>query len=315
MDGRGGPTVARLALGALLRSLRNSAEMDGDEAARLIQASPSKISRIESGQVPVSARDIKDLLDLYRVEEKDQNPLLQLAREGRAAGWWDDFSDVLTSPVRRALALESEASLIRVYDPLAVPAMLQTADYARAIALNRGPDDLVSLGGLDLRVLARRRAVIAPTIPPDPPPPRVWALIHESALETPPPGDHGILRAQLASLQKAAAQQHITVQIVPHATPATLSAPGRFTLLRFGGSFGGSDVKDAVLIEETLTIRSLERLAEIDRHHQVWNDIANQSLQPGPTKRILGDIDRFLKNSRAAAEERRSDRRTTGRPE
>jgi transcriptional regulator with XRE-family HTH domain len=59
------PTVARLQLGARLKALRLAANIDQSVAGAALHATGSKISRVESGQVPVRERDVEALLSLY----------------------------------------------------------------------------------------------------------------------------------------------------------------------------------------------------------------------------------------------------------
>src|SRR5512140_2058016 len=107
------PTVARLRLGMRLRSLRTAAGVTGMEAGAALHATGSKISRIESGEVPVRARDVEQLLHLYgepSPAERDQ--LLTLARVSTGPGWWDPYSDSVPAAKRHCLEMEAAASAI-----------------------------------------------------------------------------------------------------------------------------------------------------------------------------------------------------------
>ena len=54
-----GPTVHRLMLGSLLHRLRAEAGISSDDAADVIRASRSKISRMENGRVSFKNRDVR----------------------------------------------------------------------------------------------------------------------------------------------------------------------------------------------------------------------------------------------------------------
>ena len=278
------PTVARLLLGDRLRQLRTGARMDGNTAAAAIRASAAKISRMESGQVPLRERDVRDLLTLYGLsDEGERAALLDLAKRSCQPGWWDEFSDVLTASIRHHLSLESAAALIMTYDSQAVPALLQTDAYARGLTAGE-PDEMTWRGGLSPQVLARRRAVLGASEPP-----RVWALIQESALHRAPGGNQEILAAQLASLRTlAAADPTITVQIVPDAAPAVLAAPGPFAVLRYGPA-NARDAPDLVLVEMLATIRCLERRTDVDHHRRLFDKLAVQAVRPDVTLEMLDD--------------------------
>src|SRR5262249_491776 len=94
--GRGSPTVRRRRLGAELRRLREGATMTIEEVAERLECLGSKISRIETGQIGVSPRDVRDLLTIYGVQEPDAESLIEVAREARQKGWWQPYGAVLT---------------------------------------------------------------------------------------------------------------------------------------------------------------------------------------------------------------------------
>ena len=75
------PTVRRRRLGLILRGLRERAGLTGDEVAAAMERSGSWVSRVETGRVGLRARDLADLLSLYRVEDSAVRSQLQaLAR-------------------------------------------------------------------------------------------------------------------------------------------------------------------------------------------------------------------------------------------
>src|SRR5437763_15492362 len=90
------PTVRRRRLAAELRRLREAADMTIDEVADKLECSASKVSRIETGQVGVTPRDARDMLELYHVTGEPLEVLVQLARDARKKGWWHAYSRVLT---------------------------------------------------------------------------------------------------------------------------------------------------------------------------------------------------------------------------
>jgi transcriptional regulator with XRE-family HTH domain len=61
--------VRRRRLAAELRRLREAAQLTCDQVASLLECSASKISRIETGRVSVSPRDVRDLLRAYGVAD------------------------------------------------------------------------------------------------------------------------------------------------------------------------------------------------------------------------------------------------------
>jgi len=267
-----GPTVARLRLGTRLRALRTAAGISGQAAAAAIRSSTAKISRLENGLLPVRQEDVRALLGLYgAATAADSEEMLALARESTQPGWWDRYSELeLPAYLRHPLELEAAASVIATYDCLAVPALLQTEDYARALISADGARPGWR-GGLGPTMLARRRELIS-----RPHPPRVWAVVDEAAVRRAPGGNPAVMAGQLAHLIDAAARPHITVQVIPVASPGPLAAAGPFTLLRFPGH----DLSDAVLLELLTKIVTMAPARDVDRHWKAFNLLAVGALDP-----------------------------------
>jgi len=127
------PTVRRRRLALELRRLREAARLTCEEVADHLECSASKISRVETGRVSVSPRDVRDMLDLYGVPAEQRESLVQLARDSRQKGWWHAFSDTMQPQMATYVGLESAASEIRIYEVSLIPGLLQTEDYARAV--------------------------------------------------------------------------------------------------------------------------------------------------------------------------------------
>ena len=127
------PTVRRRRLALELRRLREAARLTCEEVAEHLECSASKISRVETGRVSVSPRDVRDMLELYGVPDQQRDSLVQLARDSRQKGWWHAYSDTIQPQFATYVGLESAASEIRVYEVNLIPGLLQTEEYARTI--------------------------------------------------------------------------------------------------------------------------------------------------------------------------------------
>ena len=92
MQATGSPTVRRRELGALLKALRNGKGWTAEQVADRMLISTSKLSRLETGQRGASARDVRDLCDLYEVDDEQRQHLLELAREGKQRAWWQPLA-------------------------------------------------------------------------------------------------------------------------------------------------------------------------------------------------------------------------------
>jgi len=108
--------------------------------ARQLEWSTSTLFRIETGRSRPQPGNVRTLLELYGVTGAERDGLIQLTREARQPGWWHSFRDVLPNPYEVYIGLEAGAASIRNFEPIVVPGLLQTADYARAHITAFHPD-------------------------------------------------------------------------------------------------------------------------------------------------------------------------------
>src|ERR1700754_1699345 len=122
-------TMPRRQLGRRLRRLREDAGLTVEEAARQLETSSSKLSRIENAQQGVDVHWVKGMLDLYGLTLDRWEPYLDLCRHAAMRGWWRNFG----LDDRGYVGLEAAANLVQESALTLVPGLLQTAEYARAL--------------------------------------------------------------------------------------------------------------------------------------------------------------------------------------
>ncbi|SDH02970.1 Helix-turn-helix domain-containing protein [Sinosporangium album] len=281
-----GPTVLRMLVGAQLRRLREARKMTREEAGDTIRASTSKISRLELGRTGFKLRDVDDLLTLYGVDdEAERATVLSLAERANAPAWWHYYGDVVPSWFEAYLGLEQAACVIRTYEVQFVPGLLQTEDYARAIIrIGRGgqatPEEVERR--VDLRK-RRQRLLAKPT------PPKLWAVIDETALRR-PVGGAAVMRAQLKHLIEIAELKNITLQLMPFSFGCHAGAAGASTILRFPEG----ELPDIVYLEQLTSALYLDKPADTQRYWHVMNRLGIQAIQPRKTIAHLHQILRDL---------------------
>ena len=182
MSSRETARTPRQVFGAMLRYYRERAGLSRTELARQISKSVSLIQAIELGQRAATA-DVTE--DLERVLPAD-GALTRLRDEiGDGLGYqaypsW--FQDWLVS--------EREAKKLRWFEPMFVPGLLQTEDYARAIFRTRFGmtseeiDELVAARLKRQEILAREQ------------PPAFWVIVDEAVLRRPVGGRY-VMREQV----------------------------------------------------------------------------------------------------------------------
>ncbi|MEO3869144.1 helix-turn-helix transcriptional regulator [Nonomuraea sp. B12E4] len=272
----GSPTVLRILLGTQLRRLRTEKGISREDAGYSIRASHAKISRLELGQVSFKHRDVADLLTLYGVTDPgEREPLLALAKQANAPGWWHKYGDVLPNWFEVYIGLEGAASSIRTYENQFVPGLLQTADYARAvIALAH---EKATKSELDRRVALRttrqRRLESGLTI---------WAVIDEAVVRR-TLGSAETMRAQIAHLLDVTAEPNVTVQLMPFDRGGHAAAGGPFSILRFPER----ELPDVVYMEQLTSALYLDKPADSDHYMEVMDRLSIQAEEPKRTRLFL----------------------------
>lgn len=268
------PTVRRRRLAAELRRLRDLAALTIDEVGEKLECSASKISRIETGHVGVTPRDVRDMLELYGVKDDQLEALVQLAREARKKGWWHAYSEVFTGAF---VGLESEASSLRTYQALLVPGLLQTQDYTRAVVKAARPD--ATEAEIDKRIAARqeRQRLLV-----DPDPPQYWAVIDEAVLAR-PVGGRAVMRAQLERLLQVATLPNVTLQVLPFSAGAHAGMEGPFLILGFPEQAD----PDVVYVESTTSGAYLEDPSDILQYTLMFDHLRADALGPDDTLRLI----------------------------
>jgi hypothetical protein len=280
-ESAGGPTALRILLGSQLRALREAAGISPDDAGYAIRASRSKISRVEHGRVGFKERDVADLLTLYGVtDERQRAHLLTLAQHANSRGWWARYDDVMPDWFVTYVGLEQATSLIRTYELQFVPGLFQTPDYARAVTVlghRAAPHEEIERR-VSLRL--KRQEILTVSDPP-----RVWAVIDESALRR-PLGSREVMRAQLRHLIELAELPHVTLQVMPFNRGGHSAAGGSFSILRFAQP----DLPDVVYIEQLTGALYLDKMDEVDHYREVMNSLSAEAETPADSERELKKI-------------------------
>ena len=196
-----------------------------EDAARVLECDRSKISRIETGQRGIRPKELRELLTEYGVPESEQAALVSLARRGGQRGWWDQYADALPRASVDYVIMEATAAEIMTYEAQLVPDLLQTEDYARAVAA--AEPDYGTDGQRELAVAAKaaRQETVLGGIR------RLSVVIGEAALRQ-QVGSPEIMREQLSHL---ADQPAAEIRVLPFGAGAhAISGAGPLQVVRFG---------------------------------------------------------------------------------
>jgi transcriptional regulator with XRE-family HTH domain len=294
----GAPPVRRRLLGSALRQYRDDLGYTLDQAALILECDRSKISRIETGQRGIRAKELRELLTEYDVPDSEQEALLAIAHSGRQAGWWLEYRDVLSEAGQDYVAMELAATEILAYEPHQVPDLLQIPEYASALAdADANCTSDASREHLIEVKLARQRIVLGARSP------RLEVVVTEGALRQ-AVGGPSVMRRQLAWLADVAdsglvgtlpdgervgagARARVSLQVLPFAVGAHAAAGcGPMTVLRFAQSQGLGVVHLSGLSGGV----SLEDRAEVARYARTFGQLRSDALLAPASARLLRAI-------------------------
>lgn len=271
----------RILLGGHLRRLREARGLTREAAGHVIRASESKMCRLELGRTGFKRRDVADLLALYGLaEETELDILMAMVVASNAPGWWQPYATVLPVGSEAFLGLEEAADGIRTFDRDVIPALLQTERYTRTLPLPSSPTAIGQISA-DQRVtlLHRRQQRIY-----KPDGPTLWAVIDEAVLRR-PIGGPDVMREQLDHLISAAAEPHITVQVLPFEHGGHTPCP-TFALLRFAEP----DLPDMAYVEHLTGALYLDKPDEAAVYLAALDRLALAALTPDATTDLLHEL-------------------------
>jgi transcriptional regulator with XRE-family HTH domain len=273
--------VRRRLVGAALRRYRENVGYALEDAARVLECDRSKISRIETGQRGIRPKELRELLAEYGVSASEQLALASIASRGGQQSWWHPYADTLSDAYLDYAIMESAASEIMTYEAQLIPDLLQTDEYARAIAAaepgyatDQQREDAVAAKAM------RRRAVLSGSR-------RLSVVLGEAALHQ-AVGGGDVLAGQISRLAKLSGESPaITLQVLPFSAGAHVGAgSGSLAILRFpdAPSLG------VVYLEALSGGVYLENQADVARYIRAFALLRAAALTAADSARLLRSL-------------------------
>lgn len=231
------------AFGRQLKLLRVRAALERPEFGKLVGYAGQSIASFEQGRRIPPPRFI-DRAD----EVLDAGGVLKALKEEVGRAQYPAF-------FRDMARLEAQAVALHVYAAQAVPGLLQTDEYARAVFTMRRP--LLDEDTIEQRVAARlaRQEIFSRR-----PMPTLSFVIEESVLRR-PIGGWALLQGQLEQIMLHAHRRNVEVQIMPNDRTEHCGLAGPFTLIedRDGRRMAYVEVqRDSRLHTDRSAVREIE---------------------------------------------------------
>jgi transcriptional regulator with XRE-family HTH domain len=255
--------------GAELRRVRVAAGMSQDHLGRTLNFSGDLVGKVETGERAPTPTFATGCDRVFPHLDGLFTRLLDLARrwDGPYPQWFRDW-----------LEAERQASSLRWWEPMLVPGLLQTADYARALFCGWQPD--ASDDELDELVSARieRQAILG-----RPTPPKLWAVLDEAVLHR-QIGSAKIMHDQLLHLADMSGRPSITVQVVPAQVGAHAGLLGAFIIAGFDG------MPSILYVETAVEAQTIERSALVSKAALAFDRLRADALPRGASRDLIGKV-------------------------
>jgi hypothetical protein len=191
--------------------------------------------------------------------------LAALARraDGPVPAWFEDW-----------LEAEREALTLRYWQPIIVPGLFQTAEYARALLLAAQTDTSDEAIGALVGARLARRAIFDKPDPPD-----VVVVLDESVLHR-LIGSPQVMYDQLSEIADLSTRPYISVQVVPAGNGANAGLGGA---LNIAGGDGSPDVLHMDAVEG----QTSERRALVHKAAVAFDRLRGDALSRGQSRDLI----------------------------
>ncbi len=236
-----------------------SAVLSLTEASAHTGMGKTKLGHMETGRQQQTPDDIAELLAGYGAEQRDIDRLTSLTGRADEATWWAPWTQVVPDWFKTFVGLEGLAESEFVFEPIIIPGLLQTEEYAAAVTADT-PRVRADHGERFVGFrMARTQRLSDPERPL-----RLHAVLTEGALRL-AVGDPQLRRAQLRHLLAMAELPTVTIQVVrPEDGPHT-AMTGQFIVLGFENvrSIGYVELHDdALYLHDPDQVRTYSMVAE-----------------------------------------------------
>ncbi|HEX4091877.1 MAG TPA: helix-turn-helix transcriptional regulator [Trebonia sp.] len=275
------PVVQRRRLRTELRRARLDAELTQEQVATAMDWSLSKLIRIENGTVGISTNDLKAILAHYKITDDGRAAeMLALARGSRERSWWSAYRDASPRLIQ-LIEYESASYIIRNFQPMLIPGLLQTEEYAATMIRNLIPQAPTQDVNTTVEIRMRRQQLLR-----QPETPLMFFIMDEAAVRRLVGGPEA-MRRQLQRLLDESDKPTVTIEVVPFSAGAHPGMQGPFMLFEFPDAADD----DALYLEAPNDARlNRDDAEEISLFRERFEVLRELSLGPQGSRDLLGRL-------------------------
>ncbi|MGW9067819.1 DUF5753 domain-containing protein, partial [Streptomyces yangpuensis] len=220
---------------------REAAGKTVEEVSVAAGQSEAATYRQESGNIAIKETAIPFFANLYGITDpEDIANLVNWCKIAKIKGTWGPSGSQLGPTFNDYADAERLSSELRFCELLAIPGLMQTKEYSEAIirrAATVHPGELPSEKTLaEITDMVNYREARKELLRrDDPKPPRIWAVLGEAAIRTPPRTDDGgqAHKAQIQHLLNLG-EGVASIQVLPLASGLHSATSGPFSVMTLG---------------------------------------------------------------------------------
>lgn len=256
--------TAKQFVGRELRIARDEKGISRATLAARFPVSESTVKWWETGRTVPRTEYIPQLVEWLGLSETVVRAIEDLANKEVAPEWLGKWARV-----------ERKASSLLTFEPLVIPGLLQTPEFARAV-LRLGKEAAIDLDAqVDERI--KRQDVLHRD---DPPPPLYHAIMDEAAIRR-PVGGKKTMSDQLLHVVALAQRDMIIVQLVPFEVGEHAGFAGAsFTLASFDGT-------EVAYVDNALRGDVIELPEDVAAIRRLWRKLSAKAYREDESLEII----------------------------
>ncbi|MGA8117532.1 MAG: helix-turn-helix transcriptional regulator [Actinocatenispora sp.] len=274
-----------------LRMYRERTGFGIGEAAAAVDHQSSWLSRIEGMENRAHPNDVQALLMHYGVEQPVIDAVKDVARQSRKRGWWYPYNDTIPEWFGQYLGLESGASVIRAFDGVAVPGLLQTEDYARALIQAA----VTRQSTAEVERFTRLRIERQERITDNEEPIQFRSVLDEGLLWR-QVGGQRVMIDQIERMIEIGQRSNVQIQILPSSAGAHAGMDGSFVVMDFPPlptPFPTIDDRIAY-VDLLVGAKYFDKPVEVTPYEAAWEQLRGDALSAGESEALLRRIAKRL---------------------
>jgi hypothetical protein len=268
-------TARRRELGAELRRIREQSGYNGMDLATRLRWTTTKLSRAETGKRAMTELEVSIYTAMCGVAGDELDDLLALTNEPddhRTKFHENRIPDIL----RTLIFHESTATGIDTLEPIFMPGVLQTEDYARALFHELAIDEPDIENSVRNRM--SRRVVVTKRNPP-----LCDFYVHENVLRSVVGGPQ-VMYEQMLNLLFFGTRSQCCLRVIPASAGARGLAAGSFHVFHY------PDASPVVCAQHETTSEFLEGRAHLVSYRAVLNRVAGVAMNATQSREFISHM-------------------------